>query len=99
MVVSLQKVDAIIFPHPLRSGSSDLAPADSHLEGKPEVKKTRLFAGVFAENTGSMHILEKCGFQKEGVQRGHVVTRHGHVTDLHLYGLNFNDWETRKKKA
>ncbi|KAF1977105.1 acyl-CoA N-acyltransferase [Bimuria novae-zelandiae CBS 107.79] len=64
---------------------------------KPEVKKTRLFAGVLGGNTRSMRILEKCGFQKEGVQKGHIVTRYGELTDLHMYGLTVGDWEAWKK--
>ena len=60
----------------------------------PETKKTKLFAEVFAGNTTSMHILERCGFQKEGVQKDQVVTRYGEVTDLHLYGLTLKDWKT-----
>ncbi|KAL1601689.1 hypothetical protein SLS60_006604 [Paraconiothyrium brasiliense] len=71
------------------------APAD----GKPpETRKTRLFAGVFAENTASMRILEQCGFVKEGVQKGQIVTRYGEITDLHLYGLTVQDWEVWRKR-
>lgn len=67
------------------------------IQGKtPETKKTKLFAEVFAENTTSMHILEKCGFQREGVQKGQIVTRYGEVTDLHLYGLTLDDWKMWK---
>ncbi|KAF2443923.1 acyl-CoA N-acyltransferase [Karstenula rhodostoma CBS 690.94] len=55
-------------------------------------RKTRLVAGVFAENVGSMRVLEACGFVKEGVQRGEVVTREGVVMDLHLFGLGVGEW-------
>lgn len=71
-----------------RTGDGSAAAA-----AKPEVKKTRVVAHVFAENTVSMLVLEKCGFVKEGVQRGQVVTRGGVLMDLHLYGLTVGDWE------
>ncbi|OAG02701.1 acyl-CoA N-acyltransferase [Paraphaeosphaeria sporulosa] len=62
-------------------------------------RKTRLFAAVFAENTASMRILEGCGFVREGVQRGHVHTRYGEITDLHLFGLGRGEWEERRKQG
>lgn len=44
----------------------------------------RLFAGTFSSNPASARVLEKAGFSKEGVQRGHV-TKNGEFLDEHLY--------------
>jgi len=49
-----------------------------------EFKFIRLQAMVFARNPGSMKVLEKCGFQREGVMRCHV-TKNGQVLDAVLY--------------
>ncbi|KAL5380999.1 hypothetical protein PMIN06_012084 [Paraphaeosphaeria minitans] len=67
-----------------------------HVE-QGRARKTRLFAAVFAENVASMRVLERCGFVREGVQRGQVVTRYGEVMDLHLFGLGKGEWEERRK--
>lgn len=66
-------------------------------EKPPEVKKTKLYAGVFAENVASMRTLEACGFRREGVQRGQVVTRYGVEMDLVLYGLGKGEWEEGRR--
>lgn len=58
---------------------------------------TRLFAGVFSGNEGSMKCLEKSGYLKEGVLKGHVE-KWGESKDLHMYGLTKKDWENRKRK-
>jgi ribosomal-protein-alanine N-acetyltransferase len=46
----------------------------------------RLFAGVFAPNVASMRVLEKAGFQREGVLRNAVV-KDGRVLDQIQYAL------------
>lgn len=47
-------------------------------------KLTRIFAQVFAENTASMRVLEKAGFEAEGVMRRSAV-KNGVVLDQVLY--------------
>ncbi|MEP7041742.1 MAG: GNAT family protein [Dokdonella sp.] len=44
----------------------------------------RLFATVYANNPASMRVLEKIGFEREGVQKSAVVKR-GDLLDLHVY--------------
>jgi RimJ/RimL family protein N-acetyltransferase len=46
---------------------------------------TRLFAGVFETNPASMRVLEKCGFTREGVLRGHAL-KAGRLLDEVVYG-------------
>ncbi len=46
----------------------------------------RIHAGVFEYNRGSMRILEKNGFLKEGVSRKRVV-KNGKVLDEHQYSI------------
>jgi ribosomal-protein-alanine N-acetyltransferase len=45
----------------------------------------RLEAHVFAPNTGSARVLEKCGFAKEATMRQRVTDREGNVLDAYLY--------------
>ncbi|KAF1956708.1 acyl-CoA N-acyltransferase [Byssothecium circinans] len=58
---------------------------------------TRLYAGVYSGNTGSMKCLEACGYRQEGVMKGHVE-KHGVVYDMHCYGLVKSDWEEWRRK-
>lgn len=51
----------------------------------------RLFARVFALNIGSWRVLEKNGFQLEGVLRHHVY-RHGQYLDDRIYGFLRSEW-------
>lgn len=44
----------------------------------------RLFATVYANNPASMRVLEKAGFEREGVRTSAVVKR-GELLDLHVY--------------
>lgn len=46
----------------------------------------RLYAGVFEFNVGSMRVLEKNGFQKEGVSKK-AVFKNGEFWNEHRYGL------------
>ena len=45
----------------------------------------RLFAGVFEGNVASMRVLEKCGFQLEGISRK-AVFKNNKLIDEHRYG-------------
>lgn len=44
----------------------------------------RLFATVYASNPASMRVLEKIGFEREGVQKSAVMKR-GELLDLYVY--------------
>ena len=44
----------------------------------------RLFATVYENNPASMRVLEKCGFEREGVQKSAVMKR-GELLDLVVY--------------
>ena len=46
----------------------------------------RIYAEIFAENTASMKVLEKCGFIKEGTLRQSVI-KNGEVKDTCLFAL------------
>jgi RimJ/RimL family protein N-acetyltransferase len=46
----------------------------------------RLFAQVFETNRASMRVLEKCGFQREGVLRSHAH-KDGRYLDEVVYGI------------
>lgn len=46
----------------------------------------KVFARVFERNEASMRVLEKVGFQREGVLREHEYAR-GEHHDAHLFGL------------
>lgn len=46
----------------------------------------RIYAGTYAFNTGSMKVLEKNGFEKEGVFKK-AVMKNGIIWDEHRFGL------------
>jgi ribosomal-protein-alanine N-acetyltransferase len=46
----------------------------------------RLQASVYSKNPASMRVLEKAGYQKEGVMRNAVI-KNGVVMDEHLYAI------------
>lgn len=46
----------------------------------------RIFAEPFAHNTASCRVLEKAGFQLEGVLRGNAV-KNGKILDMKMYAL------------
>ncbi len=57
----------------------------AHLfETQPEI--VRLYARVFSHNPGSMRVLEKAGFQKEGILR-QAIFKNGELRDEHRYAL------------
>jgi RimJ/RimL family protein N-acetyltransferase len=47
---------------------------------------SRLFAEVFETNPASMRVLEKCGFRREGILRGHAF-KDGRYLDQVVYGI------------
>lgn len=51
----------------------------------------KLTAHVFASNTASARVLEKCGFTDEGYLRQHYV-KDGRAIDAKAYGLLRGDW-------
>ncbi len=51
----------------------------------------RIYAGVFSSNPASMRVLEKAGFQKEGVRRA-ASFKDGKVLDEVMYGLLKEDF-------
>jgi len=46
----------------------------------------RLFAGVFEWNKAGMRVLEKCGYQLEGISYKHI-RKNGQLVDEYWYGL------------
>jgi len=56
---------------------------------------TRLFAGVFSSNAGSMRVLEKNGFTREAIHRG-AVKKEGEYLDELVYALLKKDWKRRR---
>ncbi len=51
-----------------------------------ELKLMRIFAGVFEYNVGSMRVLEKNGFQKEGISKK-AIFKNGKFWEEHRYAL------------
>jgi ribosomal-protein-alanine N-acetyltransferase len=49
-----------------------------------ELDYRKLFAPVLSPNTASMRVLEKCGYERDGVFRDEV-TRHGRFYDVHRF--------------
>ena len=59
----------------------------------------RIFAEPFAYNTGSRRVLEKAGFQFEGIMKCNAV-KNGQILDMALYGLvSRNDDEINSCKG
>lgn len=46
----------------------------------------KLKAGCYAENLGSAKAFEKCGYEREGLLKGHIIDR-GQEIDIILLGL------------
>lgn len=57
-----------------------------------ELRLERLAADVYATNEASARVLEKAGFEHEGVQREHAVVE-GERVDLHRYGLLADEFD------
>ncbi len=60
-----------------------------------DLKLKRIFAGAFEYNLGSMKVLEKNGFQKEGIARM-AVFKNGKFWDEHRYALLFDEASKQK---
>ncbi|QXE00580.1 GNAT family N-acetyltransferase [Terribacillus sp. DMT04] len=61
-----------------------------------EIELLRIGAMVYPENTASASLLEKQGFQREGLLRSYYY--HGGKThDAHVYGLLREEWEAGSK--
>lgn len=63
--------------------------------GFQELGLTRIHTGVYAYNTASMRVLEKCGFIKEGVFRA-AVFKSGNTWDEHRYAITSPDQQKEK---
>ncbi|OWY57785.1 acyl-CoA N-acyltransferase [Alternaria alternata] len=59
---------------------------------------TKLYAGVFSGNVGSMRCFEKNGYALEGVLKGHIV-KNGEVKDEHMFGMTKSNWERRMNES
>lgn len=53
---------------------------------KDHLKLRRLEAGVFGSNLGSMRVLEKNGFKREGIRSSRII-KDGQEMDEHMFGL------------
>ena len=56
-----------------------------------EIGAHRVFELILAENGAARHVVERLGFQQEGVMRGHV-RRAGRLLDVVVYGLRPEDF-------
>lgn len=65
-------------------GSAAVAQACRHVFAATDI--LRIFAEPFAYNLASCRLLEKVGFQLEGILRQHAL-KHGRVLDMKLYSL------------
>ncbi len=52
-----------------------------------ELGAHRVFELILAENSSARHVVERLGFEEEGVMRGHV-RREGRLLDVVVYGLS-----------
>lgn len=59
-----------------------------------ELRLHRVNATVFASNEASGRVLEKVGFEREGVHR-EAAFLHGEYVDAHRYGLLEYEWRDR----
>lgn len=53
----------------------------------------RIHAKVVAGNEASMRVLEKLGFEREGILREDHYNQYGDYEDWHLFGLLESEWE------
>lgn len=54
--------------------------------GFSRLQLNRMFAGVFEWNKAGMRVLEKCGYQLEGISYKHIRKK-GQLVDEYWYGL------------
>jgi ribosomal-protein-alanine N-acetyltransferase len=60
--------------------------------GFEQLKLNRIYAGTIADNHGSVRLLEKLGFVREGTRRQHSLEDDGRFHDSAMYGLIRSDW-------
>lgn len=58
----------------------------------------RLKAGCYRENEGSARAFEKCGWQREGVMRGHFLLN-GRETDAIILGIRAADYRAAQQQT
>lgn len=51
----------------------------------------KVYGNAFATNAGSQRVMEKVGFQEEGILREEVI-KDGRRVDMHRYGLLAEEW-------
>jgi [ribosomal protein S5]-alanine N-acetyltransferase len=56
----------------------------------------KLKAGCYAENLGSAKAFEKCGYQREGLLKGHILAN-GREIDIILLGLRASEFWNKNK--
>lgn len=66
--------------------------------GFSELSLERITAEVQSSNRPMLHLLEKLGFQLEGILRQHV-TRQGVKQDLYLFGMLHSEFKPSSSKA
>ncbi|MBN1765493.1 MAG: GNAT family N-acetyltransferase [Sedimentisphaerales bacterium] len=66
--------------------------------GFTDLKLYRIYSHIFEPNTASRRVLEKCGFQKEGVMRQAVI-KYKNRQNLINYGLLLPEWKKKKKST
>lgn len=57
----------------------------------------RIYAEPFAYNTASCRVLEKNGFQFEGILRQNAV-KNGKILDMKMYSLIKKDWQAHERE-
>ncbi len=61
-----------------------------------ELKTHHLMGGVYASNTASHFNSRRMGFRKEAVLRNSMIYDSANPTDIVLYGMLREEWETQK---
>jgi [ribosomal protein S5]-alanine N-acetyltransferase len=56
------------------------------IHGFETLKLNRIYASIFEHNLASMRVLEKCGFEKEGISRQAIV-KNNMVLDEHRFAI------------
>ena len=76
-------------------GTSAVRQACSYVFQKTDI--LRIFAEPFAKNSASCRVLEKAGFQLEGVLRSNAV-KNGEIRDMKMYALLRQEWELNSRE-
>lgn len=64
--------------------------------GFEEIGLARVQANIFHFNKSSGRVLEKCGFQFEGILRDYDL-KNGELLDARSYSVLKKDWDARSK--